>query len=77
MGLPAGAWILSPLPEVRGGWRSWLLIRRSLSRPSERAYDRAWGPKETTLAEVVQVAGRRWTIEEGLEEAKGEVGLEH
>ena len=29
------------------------------------------------LAEVVQVAGRRWTIEEGLEEAKGEVGLDH
>jgi SRSO17 transposase len=25
----------------------------------------------------VQVAGRRWTIEEGLEEAKGEVGLDH
>jgi SRSO17 transposase len=38
---------------------------------------RAWGPKDTTLAELVQVAGRRWTIEEGLEEAKGEVGLDH
>ena len=38
---------------------------------------RAWGPQDTTLAELVQVAGRRWTIEEGLEEAKGEVGLDH
>jgi SRSO17 transposase len=53
-----------------------MLIRRSLSRPSERAYYRAWGPLETALAEVVRVAGRRWTIEEGLEEAKGEVSLD-
>ena len=28
------------------------------------------------LAEVVRVAGRRWTSEEGIEEAKGEVGLD-
>lgn len=62
--------------EAQGGWRSWMLIRRSLSRPSERAYYRAWGPKDTTLAELVQVAGRRWTIEAGIEEAKGEVGLD-
>jgi SRSO17 transposase len=53
-----------------------MLIRRSLSRPSERAYYRAWGPKDTQLSELVRVAGRRWTIEEGLEEAKGEVGLD-
>jgi SRSO17 transposase len=42
----------------------------------ERAYYRVWGPKELRLAEVVRVAGRRWTIEEALEEAKGEVGLD-
>lgn len=63
--------------EARGGWRSWILIRRSLSQRSRRAYYRAWGPAETTLAELVRVAGRRWTIEEGIEEAKGEVGLDH
>ena len=56
---------------------SWLLIRRSLSDPSKRAYDRVSGPAGTTLAEAVRVAGRRWSIEEGLEEAKGEVGLDH
>jgi SRSO17 transposase len=64
-------------PEARQGWRSGILIRRSLSPPRERAYDRVWGPRETTLAEVVPVAGRRWTIEAGLEEAKGAVGLDH
>jgi SRSO17 transposase len=55
---------------------SWLLIRRSLSDPSKRAYYRVSGPAATTLEEAVQVAGRRWSIEEGLEEAKGEVGLD-
>jgi SRSO17 transposase len=64
-------------PEARGGWRSWILMRRSLSQPSKRAYYRVWGPPPTTLAELVRVAGRRWTIEAGLEEAKGEVGLDH
>jgi SRSO17 transposase len=64
-------------PEARGGWRSWILVRRSLSQPSKRAYYRVWGPPHTTLAELVRVAGRRWTIEAGLEEAKGEVGLDH
>jgi SRSO17 transposase len=64
-------------PRARPGWGSWLLIRRSLSQPDKRAYYRAWGPKDTPLSELVQVAGRRWTIEAGLEEAKGEVGLDH
>jgi SRSO17 transposase len=29
------------------------------------------------LAEVVRVAGTRWTIESSFEAAKGEVGLDH
>jgi SRSO17 transposase len=72
------AWLeVDAEPATRQGWRSWILIRRSLSQPSERAYYRVWGPPQTTLAELVRVAGRRWTIEAGLEEAKGEVGLDH
>jgi SRSO17 transposase len=72
------AWLeVDAEPEARPGWRSWILIRRSLSQPSERASYRVWGPPETTLAELVPVAGRRWTIEAGLEQAKGEVGLDH
>jgi SRSO17 transposase len=72
------AWLeIDAEPEAWGSSCSRILIRRSLSQPSKRAYYRVWGPKAVTLAEVVQVAGRRWTIEEGLEEAKGEVGLDH
>ncbi len=72
------AWLELPL-EREGAARSrgsWILIRRSLSDPSKRAYYRVSGPAGTTLSEAVQVAGRRWSIEEGLEEAKGEVGLD-
>jgi len=53
-----------------------LLIRRSLADPDKRAYYRVAGPAQTTLPEVVRVAGSRWKIEEGYEQAKGEVGLD-
>ena len=36
----------------------------------------ASAPVDTTLEELVRVAGTRWTIEECFEEAKGEVGLD-
>ena len=82
--LYAWAWIqLSERGEPREQAREngpaptrFLLIRRSLSDPSNRAYYRVAGPASLTLPEVVQIAGRRWTIEEAIEEAKGEVGLD-
>jgi SRSO17 transposase len=52
-------------------------VRRSLSEPSElRAYV-VFAPQDTALAEVVRVAGTRWTIESCFEAAKSEVGLDH
>ena len=36
-----------------------------------------FAPQVTTLLEVVGLAGSRWTIASGLEEAKGAVGLDH
>jgi SRSO17 transposase len=71
------AWLQLPeQTEVVSERARWILIRRNLSDPSKRAYYRAAGPATTTLPELVQVAGSRWKIEEGLEEAKGEVGLD-
>ena len=55
----------------------WVLIRRSLADPGKRAYYRVYGPAHTELADLVRVAGSRWHIEEGFEQAKGEVGLDH
>lgn len=71
------AWLQLPEQGEAANQRArWLLIRRNLADPSERAYYRAAGPANTTLVELVRVTGSRWKIEEGLEEAKGEVGLD-
>jgi SRSO17 transposase len=71
------AWLQLPEQAEAPSERArWIVIRRNLSDPSKRAYYRAAGPATTTLPELVQVAGSRWKIEEGLEEAKGEVGLD-
>ena len=70
------AWLQLPEQDGGNGRARWILMRRSLADPSKRAYYRAAGPAQTTLAELVRVAGSRWKIEEGFEEAKGEVGLD-
>ena len=71
------AWLRLPEQTEAVSQRArWVLIRRSLVDPSKRAYYRAAGPATTQLSDLVQVAGSRWKIEEGLEEAKGEVGLD-
>jgi len=57
-------------------WCRWLLVRRSLSDPTERTAYVGCAPETTALATVVRVVGRRWTIEQCFEEAKGEVGLD-
>jgi SRSO17 transposase len=55
----------------------WLLARRSVADPTDLAHYVCFGPAATALADLVGVAGTRWTIEEGLEALKGEVGLDH
>ena len=71
-------WACVRLPyESAPGTAQWLLARRSLSDPTEFAYYRAFGPAATPVAELVRVAGMRWAIEAGFEDAKGTVGLDH
>ena len=65
---------IRPLREPGKGY--WLLARRSLANLEELAYYVCYGPSGTALEELVRVAGRRWTIEECFEEAKGQVGLD-
>jgi SRSO17 transposase len=70
-------WACLALPySTAAGTGQWLLARRSVSDPKELAYYRVFGPAQTPVEEMVRVAGRRWTIEEGFEQAKGEVGLD-
>jgi SRSO17 transposase len=58
------------------GMARWLLVRRS-RRDGELAFYACYGPAGTSLVGLVRVAGTRWAVEEGFEQAKGEVGLDH
>ena len=70
-------WTCLQLPYERAsGMAHWLLARRNRSDPKEVAYFRACGPEDTSVEELVRVAGMRWAIEESFEDAKGAVGLD-
>jgi SRSO17 transposase len=65
---------IRPLREPGRG--HWLLVRRSLD-DGELAYYVCYGPAQVSLAELVRVAGVRWTVECGFQQGKGEAGLDH
>jgi SRSO17 transposase len=62
--------------DTAPGWQKGLLIRRSLAEPDKLAFYLTLSPTAVSLADLVRVAGTRWTIEACFEAAKGEVGLD-
>jgi len=62
--------------SATAGMARWLLVRRS-RRDGELAFSACYGPARISLAGLVRVAGTRWAVEEGFQQAKGEVGLDH
>ncbi|RYD25781.1 MAG: IS701 family transposase, partial [Verrucomicrobiaceae bacterium] len=58
-------------------WTRRVLLRRSVSDPSDISYYLIFCPVATKLQKAVEAAGSRWRIEECFESAKGEVGLDH
>jgi SRSO17 transposase len=62
---------------AQGGWKRWVLLRRSIPEPTEVTAYIAYAPATTILTDLVRVAGMRWTVEESLQTAKGKVGLDH
>jgi SRSO17 transposase len=58
------------------GPRERLLVRRSLGQEPELKYHRSNAPPEVPLTKVTQVRATRWTIEEDIQSAKGECGLD-
>jgi SRSO17 transposase len=64
-------------PPMQEGFQRWLVVRRSIEDPEELTAYTVFAPKGTTLEELARVAGSRWRVEIGFEEAKGEVGLSH
>ena len=68
-------WAFAPFVHVtERNMRRGLLIRRSLSDPTERAYYLTHAPASATEDDLVQAAGSRWAVEEWFELAKGECG---
>src|SRR5918994_233198 len=71
-------WARLPLnPPMQEGFERWLLVRRSMEDPQELSAYTLFAPQGATLEELAKVAGTRWRVEIGFEEAKGEVGLAH
>jgi SRSO17 transposase len=62
--------------DAAPGWEKGVLIRRSLAEPDKLTFYLTLAPDGTALADLVRVAGTRWTIEACFEAAKGEVGLD-
>ena len=73
-------WAVATLPDTgttEHDYTRWLLIRRSITKPTELAYYLCYGPADTTDEELIRVAGTRWAIEECFQTSKNEVGLDH
>jgi SRSO17 transposase len=71
-------WYRLPLvPPLQDSYERWLLVRRSVSDPTELQAYVVFAPVGTPLAALVPLAGQRWTIEVAFQAAKGEVGLDH
>jgi SRSO17 transposase len=69
-------WVRLPLiAPLVAGWERWVLLRRGVADPTERTAYVCFAPVGTTLADLVRVAGIRWTVEICFEAAKQEVGL--
>jgi SRSO17 transposase len=69
-------WVRLPIRPASEPGRYWLLVRRRLT-DGELAHYLCFCPAESSLADLVAVAGARWAIEESFESGKGEVGLDH
>jgi SRSO17 transposase len=70
-------WAVASLPGSIDGYGHWLLIRRSITDPTDLAYYLCFGPAGTQDENLIRVAGTRWAIEECFQTAKTEVGLDH
>ena len=89
--VPAAAWeIRSCGPGCKGhrdyawAWaataspRHWVLIRRSMGDPADLAFYYCHAPagRPASLPALIKVAGKRWPVEECLQQGKGQAGLD-
>jgi len=58
------------------GLVKWVLVRRSVQKPDDRAYYLCLAPPEASGEDLAKAAGMRWSIESCFEAAKQEAGLD-
>lgn len=68
---------VTPIRDELPGQRCWAIFRRTLGSQPEVKFFVSNAPATCSLPDFVRVSGLRWPIETGLEEAKGEVGMDH
>ncbi|MFI1606997.1 IS701 family transposase [Streptomyces griseofuscus] len=69
-------WAQIDIHDPAGRPGHWYLLVRRNRRTGELAFYRCFSPRPVPLSELVQVAGRRWTIEETFQAGKGLTGLD-
>jgi len=68
---------VTPIHDRLPAIRQWLICRRSLGPQPELKFYLSNAPSYCSTQELIRVSGLRWPIETALEEAKGEVGMDH
>jgi len=68
---------VTPVRDQLPGSRCWAIFRRSLGSQPEIKFYLSNAPADCPQAELTRITGMRWPVETALEEAKGEVGLDH
>lgn len=72
-------WAYQRITESRNalpGPDAWLMARRSISDPTDVAHYLSSASADTPLHTLAEVAATRWVVEQCIEEAKGETGLD-
>jgi SRSO17 transposase len=72
----AWAWVALDSRDCPDGWRRSLLIRRDREQDDEHAYFLCYHRRGAGLAELVDVAARRWCVEECFAVIKSEAGYD-
>lgn len=72
----AWAWLALDSCHCPDGWRRSLLVRRDREADDQYAYFLCYHRRGVALGELVQVAGRRWGVEESFAITKSETGLD-
>lgn len=68
--------VVEPRAGLPHRW-AWLLARRSVADPTEVAYYLSNGTEQADLRRLAEVASARYTVEQCIQEAKGQTGLDH